>query len=233
MLGATGLTGRNCLNFLLDDKAYEKVITLCRRPIHENGKELTHEKLEQHIVNFDSLESHSDLFKVDDVFCCLGTTIKKAGSKAAFRKVDLEYAVAAAKIAAANHCQQFLVISAPESGKKSPFFYGRVKAEMEERVGEESFAGTYIFRPSLLIGEREEGWRPGEGLAIQVLTRVPWLMVGGLKKLKPIDARDVARAMVIVAKTQPQGHRTFSSDRIQAIADAGAMPFPEDDTRTA
>jgi len=222
LLGATGLTGRNCLELLLEDKDYEKVITLCRRPIHQNGQELTHEKLEQHVVNFDALESYSDLFKVDDVFCCLGTTKKKAGSKAAFRKVDLEYPLAAAKCAAANHCQQFLVISAPESSEKSPFFYGRVKGEMEALVSKQAFSGTYIFRPSLLIGEREDGGRLGEGLAIKVLTGAPWLMVGGLKKLKPIKASDVARAMIIVAKAQPEGHRTFSSSRIQAIADSGS-----------
>lgn len=221
LLGATGLTGRNCLSVLLEDEAYAKVITLCRRPIHENGKALTHEKLEQHSVNFDSLESHSDLFKVDDVFCCLGTTIKKAGSKAAFRKVDLEYPLAAAKCAAENNCQKFLVISAPESGEKSPFFYGRVKGEMEALVSKQAFSGTYIFRPSLLIGEREDGGRLGEGLAIKVLTGAPWLMVGGLKKLRPIKASDVARAMIIVAKAQPEGIQTFSSSRIQAIADSG------------
>jgi uncharacterized protein YbjT (DUF2867 family) len=103
-------------------------------------------------VDFDNLNASAPMIQAHDVFCCLGTTIKKAGSKEAFRKVDLEYPNELARIAATNGSEQFLVISAPESNPQSRLFYGRVKAEMEQAVSRQPFKGVYIFRPSLLSG---------------------------------------------------------------------------------
>ena len=217
LLGATGLTGKHCLNLLLSDDAYEKVVVLTRRSL-----ERTHDKLEQHIIDFDNIEASSDLIKVDDIFCCLGTTIKKAGSKEAFRKVDLLYPQAVAKIGAANGCKQFLVISAPESNRHSPLFYGRTKAEMEHAVCKASYSGTYIFRPSLLIGERDE-YRLAEDLGIKLLTTLPWLLPGSLKKMRPIEASAVAAAMLIAAKSTLGGKQVYQSNRIQKIAAAGKL----------
>lgn len=217
LLGATGLTGKHCLNLLLSDDDYEKVLVLTRRPLA-----LTHSKLEQHVIDFDNIEASADLIKADDIFCCLGTTIKKAGSKDAFRKVDLLYPQTVAKIGAANGCKQFLVISAPESSRNSPLFYGRTKAEMEHAVCKVSYVGTYIFRPSLLIGERDE-YRLAEGVGIKLLTTLPWLLPGSLKKMRPIEAKAVTTAMVIAAKSTPGGKQVYSSNRIQKIADAGRL----------
>jgi len=216
--GASGLTGGYCLDLLLNDDAYGKVIALNRSTLPT-----THSKLVQHTVDFDHLQESADLIQADDVFCCLGTTIKKAGSKDAFRKVDLEYPAALARIASANGCGQFLVISAPESSAKSPFFYGRVKAEMEQTVSTYAFAGgTYIFRPSLLMGERDEP-RFGEDLGIKAFTAMPFVFSGPLKKLRPIEAKAVAGAMIIAAKSTPGGQQVFPSHTIQAMYDRGDM----------
>lgn len=218
ILGATGLTGQKCLNLLLEDPDYEKVMYFGRREIKVNGEELVNAKLEQHIVDLDKMEKFSEHVVADDVFCCLGTTRKKAGSKSAFRKVDLEYPVSFAKIASANKCKQFLVISAPESSPKSPFFYGRVKGEMESLVKRLTFNGTYIFRPSLLIGDREE-FRFGEGMALKLFKAAPWLLVGSMKRMKPIEASVVAKAMIIAAKKELGGQHVYSSHRIQNLVD--------------
>jgi uncharacterized protein YbjT (DUF2867 family) len=218
VVGATGLTGGHCLELLLNDDAYDKVTVLARRTLST-----THRKLTQYRVDFDNLNDAAALITADDVFCCLGTTIKKAGSKDAFRKVDKVYPAELARLASANGCKQFLVISAPEASPHSPFFYGRVKAEMEQAISAYVFTqGTYIFRPSLLIGERDEA-RFGESLAIKAFTTVPFLFAGPLKKLRPIDAKAVAGAMIITAKSAPGGKQSFASSIIQAIYDAGKM----------
>jgi uncharacterized protein YbjT (DUF2867 family) len=215
LVGATGLTGSHCLDLLLDDNEYEKVTVLIRRPLAR-----VHEKLEEHVVDFDDLNASADRIRAADVFCCLGTTIKKAGSKEAFRKVDLDYPRDLASIAAANGSQQFLVISAPESNPSSSLFYGRVKGEMEQAVSSHPFEGVYIFRPGLLVGERAE-FRLAEGLGIKLFTAPPFLLPGKLKKLRPIEARAVASAMIIVAKSVPGSRQVYASDQIQAIHDAG------------
>ena len=215
LAGATGLTGGHCLEFLLSDEVYKQVTILTRRELP-----ITHEKLVQHVVDFNNLDESADLIKADDVFCCLGTTIKKAGSREAFRKVDLEYPEALARIASANGCEQFLVISAPESNANSPFFYGRVKAEMEQAISAHSFQSTCVFRPSLLIGERDEN-RLAEGLGIKLFTAMPFLLSGPLKKMRPIEAKAVAGAMVIVAKSAKGGKQIYPSDKIQDLYDEG------------
>ena len=113
LLGATGLVGGHCLDLLLADAAYDAVVTLGRRPLGRSHPKLTH-----HVVDFDRLAEAASLIEARDVFCCLGTTMKKAGSKEAFRKVDYEYPVAAARIAAANGAEQYLLISALGAGTR-------------------------------------------------------------------------------------------------------------------
>jgi uncharacterized protein YbjT (DUF2867 family) len=217
LVGATGLTGSSCLDLLLEDNEYEKVTVLTRRPLPQ-----THDKLKQHVVDFDNLNASSDKIRASDVFCCLGTTLKIAGSKEAFRKVDFEYPRELASIASANGSEQYLVISAPESNPKSMLFYGQVKGEMEQAVSSFPFKGTYIFRPSLLIGKRDEfRWR--EELGTKLFTAAPFLLPGPLKKYRPIEARAVASAMIIVAKSEPGSKQVYASDQIQAIHDAGRM----------
>ena len=126
LFGASGLVGGYCLNFLLASSAYNKVKIFVRKEL-----ELENEKLEQHIIDFDKLDDYRNLFKGDDVFCCLGTTIKKAGNKKAFRKVDYDYGYQIAKIAEEKGVNQFLLVSSVGADEDSIFFYSQVKGQTD------------------------------------------------------------------------------------------------------
>ena len=212
LIGATGLVGGHCLDLLLRDEAYESVVALGRRKLtHE------HAKLVQHVIDFERLSDHADLIRAHDVFCCLGTTIKRAGSQEAFYKVDFEYTREVARLAKENGAAQFLLVSSLGANAGSRVFYNRVKGEVEEAISRLSFEAVQIFRPSLLLGERAE-FRFGERVAEKFSSIFSFLFIGALKKYRPVHARTVAQAMVSVAKEQPAGVNIFESDRIRAMA---------------
>ncbi|MEH7075672.1 oxidoreductase [Neobacillus drentensis] len=212
ILGATGLVGNELVRFLIQHKRYEKIHLLVRRPIA--SKDPTYEA---HVVDFEQLHTYRELFQVTDVFCCLGTTIKKAKSKEAFRKVDFEYPVEAAKIAKASGVEKFLIITAMGSNAKSRIFYNQVKGEVEESLGSLSLPSVHIFRPSLLLGERSE-FRFGEKIAAKASAFLNVLMVGPLRPYQAIEARDVAAAMAIVAESSKRGVNIYPSHTIKRIA---------------
>jgi len=203
LAGATGLVGGHLLRLLLADDAYQKVTILARR-----GLPLTNPKLQQRLIDFDHL-ADLDAPKVDDVFCCLGTTIKKAGSQEAFRKVDLGYVEALARIAARAGAKQFLLVSAIGADAKSRVFYSRVKGETEAAVQAVGFAGTHIFRPSMLLGDRAES-RILERLGTPLMRAVAFAMVRPRRRARPIAAADVAAAMVKVAKKARPGAHVYT-----------------------
>jgi uncharacterized protein YbjT (DUF2867 family) len=215
LLGASGLVGGHCLQRLLDDAAYGKVITLVRKPLA-----LHHPKLEQQMVDFSDLQNYAHWVKAHDVYCCLGTTIKKAGSQAAFRQVDFTYPFEVAKIAAANGAGQFLIVTALGANSDSRIFYNRVKGEVEAAIAPLAFRAVHIFRPSLLLGERQE-FRLGEKIGEGAAKIFSFLFVGPLRKYRPIEASVVAAAMVAVAKRNWAGANIYESDQIQALG-AGA-----------
>jgi uncharacterized protein YbjT (DUF2867 family) len=167
-------------------------------------------------VNFDRLSDSASLLKADDVFCCLGTTIKKAGSQEAFRRVDFTFAYEAAQLAANNGAAQFLLVSALGANANSSVFYNRVKGETEDAIAALPFVSVSIFRPSLLLGERAE-FRLGERIAEPVMKALSFLLIGSLRKYRAIEARTVAAAMIEVAKAQPKGVNVYESDRIQEV----------------
>lgn len=212
LLGATGLVGGHCLRLLLEDKAYARVVSLGRR---KRGVE--HAKLEEQLIDFERLEDYRQFFRGDDLFCCLGTTIKKAGSQAAFRQIDFTYVKESARLASENGTRQFLLVSALGANSRSSVFYNRTKGEVEEAVAELPFHGVQIFRPSLLLGERAE-FRPGERVAERVMKLFSFLLAGPLRKYRAVHARSVARAMIKVAAERPAGVNVFESDRIHALA---------------
>ncbi|QQS31318.1 MAG: oxidoreductase [Sphingobacteriales bacterium] len=211
--GASGLTGAECLDLLLKHENYHRVIALVRKTLP-----LTHEKLQQIQVDFDHLETCMDDFSADDVYCCLGTTIKKAGSQANFRKVDYDYIVNVAKAAYANGAKRFLLVSSLGASSKSSIFYSRVKGETEEAVAAIPFEEVHIFRPSLLLGNRKEH-RFGESLAIKGFKALGFLMVGPLAVYKGIEVKDVAKAMISIAQSGEKGKHIYLNDEIQRIAD--------------
>jgi uncharacterized protein YbjT (DUF2867 family) len=213
LVGASGLVGGHCLHFLLEEQSYARVIVLVRTPLS-----LTHEKLVQHTIDFTDLTTLGELFAVDDVFCCLGTTIRKAGTQEAFRKVDFDYPV---KIAAlTQHCgaNKFLLVSSLGADPHSRIFYNRVKGEVEEAIQKISFKAFHVFRPSLLLGERKEH-RIGEKVGSLAMRALKNAMIGRLKKYRAIQARDVAKVMVGAAQMNLTGMNIFESQRIQEIAD--------------
>ncbi|MGH8490027.1 MAG: oxidoreductase [Gammaproteobacteria bacterium] len=211
LAGATGLVGGHCLELLLQDDAWEQVAVLGRREIGT-----THRKLVQRVVDFDRLAELGDVSRVDDVFCCLGTTMKRAGSEAAFRRVDFTYVHELAQLAF-GCAGQFLLVSALGADRQSRMFYNRVKGEVEDAVRKLPFDGVHIFRPSLLLGERRE-IRPGERLAILAGRAVGLMFVGPLGRYRPIAARAVAAAMIRIAKDATRGVHVYESDRIRGLA---------------
>jgi uncharacterized protein YbjT (DUF2867 family) len=213
LLGGSGLTGGHCLDYLLNDAYYYQVAALVRRPLS-----VEHPKLIQHQVDFHQLDDCLAGIQINDVFCCLGTTIKKAGSKKAFYEVDFVYPAEIAKLSLANGAEQFMLISALGANPGSAIFYNRVKGEVEEEIARYGFKGFYIFRPSLLLGKRRES-RPAEKFGEKLFHWFSFVFKGVLQKYKPVESRAVAFAMVTIAKEQPLGKRIIESRRIQSIYD--------------
>ncbi|GAA5180942.1 oxidoreductase [Niveibacterium umoris] len=188
--GSTGLVGRHLLDALLACNDYARVIALVRR-----ASGLSHPKLEERVVDFARLDETALALPIDDVYCCLGTTIRVAGSQAAFRIVDHDYPVALARLAVARGAKRFLLISALGAHPAASVFYNRVKGETEHDIAKLGLAELWCFRPSLLDGERAES-RPGERLGLALGRFVSPLMWGSLRRYRPIRAETVARAML-------------------------------------
>ncbi len=199
LVGATGVVGGFVLERLLADAAYASVTVLARRNLKQQ-----HTKLRVQIADFDLLEAQHGLFAVDDVFCCLGTTMHSAGSKAAFERVDYHYVVKCAELAAQAGAKQFLLISAVGASAKALAFYSQIKGRAEEAVRHQNIPAVHILRPSLLLGPREEQ-RLGEAFAKKLAPALSSIWLGPLAKYRPIEAAEVARRMVEYAKSGQTG----------------------------
>lgn len=208
LAGATGLIGSALLPLLLASDRYAKVIVVGRRPVS-----ISHAKLTQVITDLEQLEAERLRLIADDVYCCLGTTIRQAGSREAFYQVDFLYVVQLAALTAANFAAQFLVVSSLGADVESRFYYSRVKGEMEEAVRQTPFRAIHIFRPSLLLGERPAP-RLGERLSAAVLTLARPLLRGSWAKYRPIAATTVAQAMLRAAEDDGGGLRIHSSETL-------------------
>lgn len=199
VVGATGLTGTSLVEQLCENDEYVSVLVIARRkPV------FTHPKLEVKIRDFDTLEE-KDIEFAHELYCCLGTTIKKAGSREMFEKVDFEYPLAIASLAKKRGIPHMLVITAMGANESSPFYYNRVKGKLEHDLIELGLQRLSIIRPSLLVGDREE-FRLGEKAGEKVLKAAKPLLVGPLKRSRAIDASQVAKAMIVIAlhgKKQP------------------------------
>jgi len=212
LAGASGLVGSQVLQRLAADPDCRAVHALGRRPLSSG-----YPKVSQHTWDFDRLAEVRPFPAADVVFCCLGTTIKAAGSRAAFSKVDFTYAHEVARLALAAGAKQFLLISALGADPESRIFYNRVKGKVEEAVRALPYHGIHIFRPSLLLGERRE-FRLGERVATVLTPLFTWALVGPLRKYRPIRAAAVARAMVRVGKEGRAGVQVYESDEIERLS---------------
>jgi uncharacterized protein YbjT (DUF2867 family) len=211
LVGATRLVGSHCLRRLIQDETYARVVALLRRPIDER-----HERLDQRVVDFEALPEEA-LAGATDVFCALGTTIRKAGSQEAFRKVDHGYTLAVAERAARAGARQLLLVSSVGADPGTGNFYLRVKGEVERDVGALPFAAVHVFRPSFLLGERGER-RTGEAIGIAVARGLQGALFGGLRKYRPIEAAVVAEAMVGAARGGQPGRHVHHHDEILQLS---------------
>jgi uncharacterized protein YbjT (DUF2867 family) len=210
LLGATGLVGREILRQLLADPTVGRIVALTRRPLEQVGSP---DKLRTEVVDFDRLADYGDMFAVDQIFSALGSTIKQAGSQDAFRRVDYEIPLAAAKLGVEHGAKDFLLVSALGASAGSRVFYSRVKGELEDSLRTLPFRSVTIARPSLLLGDRAE-WRVGE----EVAKRLGWVAPG---KYKPVRASRVAAALVTAARSAEPGMRILESDELQRFRGDG------------
>lgn len=219
VVGATGMVGKALVRQLCENEAYAAVNVIVRRPL-----DFKHPKLVMKVRDFEQM-TESDIEFAHEVYCCLGTTIKKAGSREQFEKVDVEYPLLIAALAKNRGIAHFLVISAMGANEKSLTYYNRVKGKLEEQLIAMDFPQLSIMRPSLLTGEREE-FRLGERVSEKVLKALGPLMIGPGKKMRSIAAEQVALAMMVIAlHGKKQKIAIYSSDELAAMQ----LPEPEVD----
>lgn len=209
ILGASGLVGGHCLQFLLTDSLYDDITVLVRKPLP-----VEHPKLKQHVIDFEQLSSYQDLFNVNDVFCCLG--IKGAASAYEFKQVEFTYPLKAGKISSAMGVNQFLIVTAMMCGPRSPIALFRYKGKLEVELKKESLNALHFFRPSLIVGNRKIP-RPDEE-AIAVFFKKMTIFTPFLRKYLYVEGKDIAFSMVQVAKKNLTGLNVFNVNKIQNIS---------------
>lgn len=224
MIGATGLIGGHVVKTLLSQGS--DVAAFSRREFKPDRDQ--EGRLQVHRVDFERLcggaaspseQIQGCLTQVQRVYCCLGTTMRHAGSKQRFRRVDVDYVLAVARLAQQSGVQQFHLVSAVGAHAKSPLFYCRIKAEVEQRLRSLKLPSLVIYRPSLLLGERDEH-RVSEALGAGVARVIGWSMRGPLRRYRAISAETVARAMCNVAHA-PRDNRRLMVLESEQIARLG------------
>jgi uncharacterized protein YbjT (DUF2867 family) len=210
LAGASGLVGGECLRLLTRAPHYERVIVVTRRDL---GSQVAHPKIRQIVVDFAELAAHAAPLRADHVFCTLGTTIKKAGSRERFREVDFSYPYEVARLARDHGAAHFSLVSAIGADSRSRFFYSRVKGDLEIAVRQLGLPSVAIFRPSVIAGERTES-RPFERVGARVLAFAP-------RRWRPVHAATIAAAMVEMARRSPPGTTVTESEGIADIVEGG------------
>lgn len=203
IFGATGLVGSFCLQYLLESDAYASVKVLTRRAVDVEPK--YRHKLVTIITDFSNIAEIEKELRADDVFCAMGTTINKAGSQAAFKKIDFEYPLAIAKAAKVQGAKKFILVSSLGADASSSIFYSKVKGELEEALTQLGFDSLVILRPSILLGNRNE-MRIGEAAGQLFAKGFSFLFAGPLAQYKGIPGETVAKAMVNAAQ-RPTGSK--------------------------
>lgn len=212
VLGASGLVGGFCLRALVDDADYTRVLTFGRRELPP----LTRAKVTQRVADLGSLSAEG-FCGAQDVFSALGTTIRKAGSQEAFRKIDFELPLRAAEESLKAGAEQFVVVSSVGADPNSKNFYLRTKGELEAALAKLPFRAVHILRPSLLIGKRLE-FRLGESIATTIAPAVDLLALGPLRRYHSMRAEIAGKAMVAAAKRGTSGTSVYEYDEIIKLA---------------
>ena len=188
--GASGLVGSYILDNLLNNANYEQVIIVVRKALN-----IQHPKLKTLIGDFNTLSEVAKGIQVDEVFIALGTTQKKTPDKKLYYQIDHDYPILATKLAKENGAKAVFLVSALGANAKSSIFYSKLKGETERDIISLNLDHTYIFRPSMILGDRKEN-RPAEKFFIGIFKFINPIFVGGLSKYKGIEATDIAKAMV-------------------------------------
>ena len=210
VLGGTGLIGGELIKLLVKNNSYSEIRILGRRNV-----DIASSKIRFYKVDMENLQQHESLFEVDVVFCCLGTTIKTAGTKEGFRKVDYEMVMNAAKNAE-KYVKKFILISSLGANANASNFYLKTKGEVEKMVLETKIESISILRPSILYGNRVEK-RSGEKVGIAFMKFATPILQGSLKKYRGIEARTVAEAMVIYDLEEKKGKFIYESLEIENL----------------
>lgn len=206
VLGATGLIGRSLVSKLASDPTTSEVISITRRPVEYDSTKITNE-----VVNFEQLVDHSDIFRGDLLFSCLGTTLKTAKTIEAQRKVDVDYQLQAAQLASQNGVKHYLLVSSNGADANSRNQYLRMKGDLQGDVRKLPFEKLSIFQPSLLYGDRTE-FRTGERLGFWLLKFLN--AIGLLRKHKAISGDEVAEKMIQVSKSQSASEQTYAREEV-------------------
>jgi uncharacterized protein YbjT (DUF2867 family) len=214
VVGATGLVGAEVVKQLAADPTVGRVVVVARRI--PDGLPA---RVESHTLDFEQLRDHESLFAVDQIICALGTTIRQAGSQAAFRKVDFEYPLTVARLGHKMGARHFLLVSALGANSGSGIFYNRVKGELEDQLRSLGYRSVSIARPSLLLGARKQ-FRLFERLGMVIGEIVPG-------RYRPVRAEAVARSLVTAARIDAPGLHIIESEEIREGVDpsrAGEVP---------
>ena len=210
ILGATGLTGNIILKKLLIDKQYDNIKIFTRKPLRLENKKVT-----EILCNLLKLESYKENFFGDVVYCCIGTTTKKTPSKELYKKIDYGIPVIAAKLCKDNGIKTFTVMSSMGANANSHIFYNRTKGEMEQAVFEQNIENTYVLRPSMIGGNRNE-FRIAEKIGSVLMKVLNPLFIGSLRKYRIINAELIANAMIELANNGAD-KQIIESDHIHRI----------------
>ncbi|NHZ87335.1 MAG: NAD(P)H-binding protein, partial [Planctomycetia bacterium] len=189
---------------------YSKIKLFTRKPLR-----LEHPKVTEILCDLLDVDTYKDNFYGDDVFCCIGTTVKKTPDKELYKKIDLGIPVSAAKLCKINGIKTFVVMSSMGANVNSSIFYSRTKGEMEQVVLEQKIENTYILRPSMIGGKRNE-FRIAEKISIVFMKVINPLFVGSFRKYRMIDPDIIANAMIEVANNKID-KQIILSDQIQEL----------------
>ncbi|ETZ24437.1 NAD-dependent epimerase/dehydratase family protein [Pedobacter sp. V48] len=211
LLGATGLIGNNLLAQLLNNPNYSEVLAIGRKKLN-----IEHPKLKELVVDFDHITQYAADITGDVVFCCLGTTNSKTPDKVQYKKIDYWYPLDIGSIAQNNGATSYHLISSMGADINSSLFYPKTKGEVERDLKAIPFKSIYIYRPSLLDGDRKEK-RGAERILIGLMRVLNPLLIGSLKKYRSIKIETVASAMLKESLTDKKGVFIYPSDQIQAL----------------
>lgn len=209
ILGATGLVGNHLYNLLVEDSFFEEINIITRRELPP------HKRVKAYLGEKDTLDQIKQAFEVDILFCCLGTTIKKAKSQEAFKEVDYDYPLLAAKIFKELNPQgKFLIVSALGADANSGIFYNKTKGELENALRDLELSNLIIFQPSLILGSRSES-RPAEAISQFLAKAFDPILKTVFPKYAGIEAEKIAKAMIDYSKKAKMKEKIVSSDEMK------------------